>query len=149
MKRMAPDPARIPRTVVSLRLDPDALARVTARAEALGVSRTALVERYILEGMERDEHPLIRRRDADGVTVGALVGHRIDVHQVVEALQGAGGDVARVAEDFGIPWGAVEACAAYHEAHLEREERAVAHLRERAATAEAAAVLRRPVAGGA
>lgn len=149
MERMAPDPARAPRTVVSLRLDPDALQRVTARARALGVSRTALVERYILEGMERDDHPLIRRRDADGVVVGALVGHRIDVHQVVEALEGADGDVAQVARDLGIPWGAVEACAAYHDAHREQEERAVAQLRARSAAAEAADALRRTAVGGA
>ncbi|MBM3681156.1 MAG: ribbon-helix-helix protein, CopG family [Actinobacteria bacterium] len=145
----ASEPARPPRAVVSLRLDPAQLARVTARARELGVSRTALVERYILEGMERDEHPLIRRRDAHGVLIGALVGHRIDVHRVVDALAGADGDVARVAADFGIPWGAVEACAAYHAAHRGREEQAVAQLRERAAAAEAADALRRTAVGGA
>lgn len=149
LMRMASASDRPRREVVSIRLDPATLERVSARARELGVPRTALVERYILEGMDRDLFPEIRRRDADGIAIGALVGHRIDVHQVVEALRGADGDVAAVAAEFGIGWGAVEACLAYHLAHRDAEEEAVARLRGRAEAAEAEHAARRAAVRGA
>ena len=122
MACMAPEPARAPRTVVSLRLDPDVLQRVTARARALGVSRTALVERYILEGMERDDHPLIDLRPRHGTTVACVAGRRLEVRHVIEQLRARDGDRAAAAADLGVGLHIVDACVAYYGAHREQED---------------------------
>lgn len=133
MVRMAPDPARIPRTVVSLRLDPTVLARVTARAAAHGVSRTALVERYILEGMHRDDHPLIDFRSRHGMTAACVAGRRLEVRHVIGQLRAHGGDRAATAADLGVGLHIVDACAAYYGAHREQEDAYAAAVAARSA----------------
>lgn len=122
MTGMASEPARPPRTVVSLRLDPAQLARVTARARELGVSRTALVERYILEGMHRDEHPLIDHRPRHGMVAACVAGRRLEVRHVIEQLRAHAGDRAATAADLGVGLPIVDACVAYYGAHREEED---------------------------
>ena len=49
-----PNPATPRRAIVSLRLDPGTLTRVSAQAAEHGVTRTAQIERYILDGMNAE-----------------------------------------------------------------------------------------------
>ena len=105
------------RTIVSLRLDPDTLARVTAQAAEHGVTRTAQVERYILDGMDRDRFPQLTFRYRDGHRVAMVAGRRLQVRHVVEMVEGCDGDTAAAAAEYRLPVTTVEACLAYYAEH--------------------------------
>lgn len=61
--------------------------RLERHAQESGQTQTALVERYVEEGLRTDSHPLIRFRDGFGGRRPALIGTRLDVWQVVETLR--------------------------------------------------------------
>ena len=105
------------RTIVSLRLDPDTLARVTAHAAGHGVTRTAQIERYILDGMDRDRYPQLTFRYRDGVRIPMVAGRRLQVRHVVEIVDGWDGDAAAAAAEFRLPVTTVDACLAYYAEH--------------------------------
>jgi uncharacterized protein (DUF433 family) len=92
----------------------DTIAR---RAREAGMSTTALVLRYLDEGLRRDEHPLIAFRDAAGGRRAALLGSRLDVWLVIETLRNAENVVAETAEYLGISEAQVRACARYYAFH--------------------------------
>ena len=105
------------RTIVSLRLDPDTLARVTAHAAGHGVTRTAQIERYILDGMDRDRYPQLTFRYRDGERIPMVAGRRLQVRHVVEIVDGWEGDTAAAAAEFRLPLTTIDACLAYYEEH--------------------------------
>ncbi len=119
------------RAIVSLRLDPDTLARVTAHAAEHGVTRTAQVERYILDGMDRDRYPQLTFRYRDGERIAMVAGRRLQVRHVVEMVNGCDGDAAAAAAEYRLPITTVDACLAYYAEHrremdawIERDVRA-------------------------
>src|SRR3989442_7876351 len=78
----------------SFRLPSRLLDRLRTHADRRGVSQTALVARYIDEGMKMDSYPLIVYRDSPLGRPPMLEGSRLDVVQVVETVRNQGGDVA-------------------------------------------------------
>ncbi len=85
------------------------------RAHDLGQSRNAVVERLLAEGLRREDHPLVCfRSNAGGMRRAALVGTRLYVWQVINALRQTDGSVADVADDFGLSEREVRAAADYH-----------------------------------
>ncbi len=112
-----PNPATPRRAIVSLRLDPDTLARVTAHAAEYGVTRTAQIERYILDGMDRDRYPQLTFRYRDGDRIPMVVGRRLQVRHVVEMVAGCEGDTAAAATEYRLPITTVDACLAYYAEH--------------------------------
>ena len=105
------------RAVVSLRLDPDTLARVTTLAAERGVTRTAQVERYILDGMDRDRYPQLTFRYREGDRIPMVAGRRLQVRHVVEMVEGCDGDTKAAAAEYRLPITTVEACLAYYAEH--------------------------------
>ena len=102
------------RAIVSLRLDPDTLARVTAQATDHGVTRTAQIERYILDGMDRDQYPQLTFRYRDGDRIAMVAGRRLQVRHVVEMVEGCDGDTKAAAAEYRLPVTTVDACLAYY-----------------------------------
>lgn len=85
------------------------------RAADLGQSRNALAERLLAEGLRRDEHPLVWfRSNLAGVRTAAIVGSRLYVWQVIDALRQLDGEIADVADDFGLSEAAVRAAVDYY-----------------------------------
>ena len=103
-------PATPRRATVSVRLDSDTYVRVCARAREHGVTRATQIERYVLDGMDRD-----RYRDGDRISM--VAGRRLQVRHVVEMVDGCDGDTAAAAAEYRLPIATVDACLAYYAEH--------------------------------
>jgi uncharacterized protein (DUF433 family) len=122
---------------VSFRLDAELLGDLERRAQDLGISRTALVERYLREGVRTDEHPLIAFREGLGGRRPALVGTRLDVSQVVETVRTEGG-VEEAADYLAVPAAKVRAAMHYYAAFKDEVDDWARRARERAEAEEQA-----------
>ncbi len=125
---MAAPKRQTTREIISLRLDPDTLVRLSAQAAAQRVSRTTLVERYILEGMEHDAHPLIQFRERSGRRVAVVAGHRLEVRHVINLLHGCAGDQEQVARQLNLSMPLVEACVSFYVTHRDEMDAYAAHV---------------------
>lgn len=74
------------------------------------IDERALIERHIAPGWDR--YP-------GGRADARLRGYGVSVWAVVAYLQMVGGDLDRVAEDYGLPHDAVQAALAYYRQHQE------------------------------
>ena len=124
---------------ISFRFDPITVRRLKDHATETGAGQTALAQRYIEEGIRRDEHPLIFFRQAAAGRRAALVGSRLDVADVVTTIRQNDGSVADAAEYLEVPAEQVEAAARYYAEYkgevdelIERAEHAAERERERA-----------------
>lgn len=99
---------------LAFRVRSDTVERLQQRARDVGETQTALVERYIEEGLRTDEHPLISFRDGAGGRRPALVGSRLDVWQVVDTIRQNGNSVEAAAEYLELPVEKVRACLRYY-----------------------------------
>ena len=98
----------------SFRLPDTLLASLQERARERGESANALAERYLEEGLRRDDHPLIVFRDGAAGRRAALVGTRLDVAQVIDTLRESDNSVEATAEYLGIPEQHVRAAVRYY-----------------------------------
>ena len=90
------------------------LASLQARARERGESANALLERYLDEGLRRDDHPLIAFREGVGGRRAALVGTRLDVAQVIDTLRESGNSIEAAADYLGVPAQHVRAAIRYY-----------------------------------
>lgn len=97
---------------VAFRIKPDTLEQLRRRTRETGLSQTDLAERYLEEGLRRDEHPLILFRDGAGGRRPGIVGSRLDVWQVVDTVKQNG---------------SIEAAVAYLESPLEKVQAAMSY----------------------
>jgi uncharacterized protein (DUF433 family) len=88
---------------LALRARPETLDRLRRRAHESGQSKAALAERYIEEGIRRDEHPLIYFRDGQSGRRPAIVGTRLDVWQLIETLRANGNSIEETADYLELP----------------------------------------------
>lgn len=124
---------------ISFRFDPITVERLKDRATETGAGQTALAQRYIEEGIRRDEHPLVYFREGAAGRRPALLGSRLDVADVVTTIRQNGGSVAGAAEYLEVPIEQIEAAARYYAEYkdevdelIERAEFAAERERERA-----------------
>ncbi len=110
------DAARQPKQPLTFRVHPSTLGRLQRRAREAGLAQTALAERYLEEGLRRDEHPLIYFREAASGRRAALLGTRLDVWQVIETIKEAN-SVEEAAAYLEIPAEKVRACLRYYAAY--------------------------------
>lgn len=128
---------------VSTRYPSDTLKRLDRRARTEGHSRSTLIQRYVAEGIEMDEHPgIVFRSGPAGRRPGLVSG--ADVWEVV-AVHRSFDDVQRTADWLDQSVGAIEAALHYYETHraeidewIQRNEEA-AEAAERVARARQAA----------
>jgi uncharacterized protein (DUF433 family) len=125
---------------VAFRFDQVTVRRLKQRAEASHTAQTTLAERYIEEGMRREEHPLIFFREGATGRRPALLGTRLDVAEVIETIRQNEGSVEQAAEYLDIPLEQVDACVGYYadyrdeiDAWLQRAKSAAQRRREHAA----------------
>jgi hypothetical protein len=128
---------------VSTRYPSDTLSRLDRRARAEGHSRSTLIQRYVAEGVEMDEHPgIVFRSGPAGRRPGLVSGP--DIWEVV-GVHRSFDDVRRTADWLDQPTGAIETALRYYDAHradidewIQRNEEA-AEAAERVARARQAA----------
>ena len=99
---------------IAFRFDPITVKRLKQRARDTHSAQTALAERYIEEGMRRDEHPLIFFRDGEAGRRPALLGTRLDVANVIETIRQNDNSVEETADYLEIPVAHVDACLIYY-----------------------------------
>ena len=98
----------------SFRLPDTLLASLQGRARERGESANALAERYLEEGLRRDDHPLIVFREGAAGRRAALVGTRLDVAQVIDTLRESDNSVEAAAEYLRISQPHVRAAVRYY-----------------------------------
>jgi len=109
------------KTGTSIRLRPDLKDALERRAKAIGTSAAALFERFLDEGLRRDDHPLITFRDGVGGRRATVATTRLTVAQVIDTLQATQGDgeadrIRDTAEYLDIPISHVKASVRYYAA---------------------------------
>lgn len=102
------------RRPLAVRVAPDTIEHLQRRAREARQTQTALVERYVKEGLRTDEHPLIFFRAGAAGRRPALVGTRLDVWQVIETIRQNGSSVETTAEYLGLSDEKVRACVRYY-----------------------------------
>ena len=102
------------RKPVSFRVRIGTSDRLERYAKEVGETQTALVERYVEEGLRMDVHPLIHFRDGFGGRRPALLATRLDVWQVVETIRQNDRSVEAAAEYLEILVEHVRACLRYY-----------------------------------
>jgi hypothetical protein len=131
------------RAPVSTRYAGNTLERLDRRAKAEGQSRSALIQRYVAEGIEMDEYPgIVFRSGPAGRRPGLVAGP--DVWEVV-GVHRSFGDLERTATWLDQQASVVEIALRYYDAHkaeiddwINRNEEA-AEAAERVARARQAA----------
>ena len=98
----------------SFRFDDSLLAALEERARERGESATAVAERFLREGLRREDHPLITFREGAAGRRAALIGTRLDVAQVIDTLRESDNSVEAAAEYLEIPEASVRAAARYY-----------------------------------
>jgi uncharacterized protein (DUF433 family) len=106
--------AQVSKKPVSFRVQAGTVELLEQHAQAVGLTQTALVERYVEEGLRRDNHPLIDFREGSGGRRPAVLGTRLDVWQVIETIRQNDNSVEVAAEYLGIPAEHVRACMRYY-----------------------------------
>jgi len=99
---------------ISFRFDPITVRRLKHRAAEAGDGQTALAERYIEEGIRRDEHPLIYFRQGAAGRRPALLGSRLDVADIVTTIRQNEGSVEQAAEYLEVPIEQIDVAARYY-----------------------------------
>jgi uncharacterized protein (DUF433 family) len=103
-----------PKQPLTFRVAPATRRHLKRRAVESGESQTALAERYVEEGLRRDEHPLIWFRDGAAGRRAALLGTRLDVWQVIETLRQAGNSIEDAAAYLDQPVVRIRAALRYY-----------------------------------
>ncbi|HUN79470.1 MAG TPA: hypothetical protein VMU32_11150 [Solirubrobacteraceae bacterium] len=110
----------------TLRLRPGVGERLRARARRVGGTPRALAQRYVDEGLRRDEHPLIRFAEGPSGRRAALVGSGLDVWEVVATVRENDNDLEQAASLLGVPPGLVQAAIDYYGAFREEIDAQIA-----------------------
>ena len=119
---------------VSTRYSSETLERLERRARREGNSRSALIQRYVAEGLEMDEHPGIVFRSGPAGRRPGLIGGP-DVWEVI-ATHRSFEDVERTADWLGQPASAIEVVLRYYEEHRSEIDEWIRRNEEAAEAAE-------------
>lgn len=103
----------------TLRLPTGVGDRLRGHARRAGVAPRTLAQRYVDEGLRREDHPLVRFADGPSGRRAALVGSGLDVWEVVASVREHENDLAATASYLEIPLGVVEAAINYYGAYRE------------------------------
>lgn len=121
---------------LTLRIDAPTVDEIDRVARLRGISRNELADRYLAEGVRRDEFPQISFRDGALGRRAALLGTRLDVWQVVDTVRGHGNSIEDAAAYLDLPVERVRAAVRYAAAHPGEIEDIATREAEAAARAE-------------
>lgn len=114
----------------TLRLRAGVSERLAIRARRLSVAPRTLAQRYVEEGLRREDHPLVRFLDGPSGRRAALVGSGLDVWEVIAAVRENDNDLEATATLLEISPGLVQAAVAYYGDYREEIDVEVALNRE-------------------
>lgn len=125
---------------VSTRYAREMLKRLDHRARVEGHPRSTLIQRYVAEGIEMDEHPGIVFRSGPAGRRPGLIGGP-DVWEVV-AVHRSFDDIARTAGWLDQPPSAIETALVYYRSHRLEIDEWISRNEEAAQAAERVALAR-------
>lgn len=102
------------RKLRSFRLDPDVLERLDRRAKQAGLSVTALVERYLDEGLRQDAHAGILFVDGAAGRRARVAGTGLEVWEVISVVKANHGSIAEAAAYLDVPERFITAATGYY-----------------------------------
>jgi uncharacterized protein (DUF433 family) len=88
--------------------------RLIEQAQLARLAERTLAQRYLDEGLRHDSHPLIHFIDGPSGRRPSLVGHGLDVWEIIATVRDNEGSTADAAAYLEIPTGLVEAAVAYY-----------------------------------
>jgi uncharacterized protein (DUF433 family) len=80
----------------------------------LSLAPRTLAQRYVEEGLRREDHPLVRFVDGPSGRRAALVGKGLDVSEVIATIRENDNDLERVADLLEISPGLAQTAVAYY-----------------------------------
>lgn len=98
----------------TLRFAAGTTTRLKRRAKRAGTAPRTLAQRYVEEGLRRDDHRLIHFVDGPSGRRAALLGTGLDVWEVIATVRDNENDVEQAASYLGIPVARVQASVAYY-----------------------------------
>jgi uncharacterized protein (DUF433 family) len=110
---------RAVRETTSFRLSAETLERLDARARALRVTRTTVVERLLDEALRLVEHPGIQFRDGPAGRRPGIAGSGLDVWEAVMVVKANAGSLESAAEYLDVPVGVLRVASRYYAAFPE------------------------------
>ena len=128
---------------VSTRYPSTTLARLDNRAHAEGRPRSALIQRYVAEGIEMDEYPGIIFRSGPAGRRPGLIGGP-DIWEAIAVFRSFD-DIQRTADWLEQPVSAIEAALSYYDAHRSAIDDWIQRNEEAAEAAERVARARQSV----
>jgi len=126
--------ARATQGPLSTRYPNETLQRLERRARGEGHSRSALIQRYVAEGLEMDEHPGIVFRSGPAGRRPGLAGGP-DLWEVI-AVYRSFRDPERTASWLDLPPSAISAALRYYDTHRDEIDDWIRRNEEAAAAAE-------------
>lgn len=98
----------------TLRFQTGVSERLQAHARRASLAPRTLAQRYVDEGMRREDHPLVRFADGPSGRRAALVGSGLDIWEVIATVRENDNDPAQTAAWLEIPLGLVQAAIGYY-----------------------------------
>jgi hypothetical protein len=104
----------VTRKLRSFRLDPALLERLEQGAQQRGMTVTALVERYLDEGLRQDDHRGILFVDEAAGRRARVGGTGLDVWEVMSVVKANNGSIAESASYLEVPERVIAAATGYY-----------------------------------
>ena len=98
----------------TLRLKPETTESLARHAKRAGTAPRTLAQRYVEEGLRRDDHPLIDFADGPSGRRAKLVGRGLDVWEVIATVRDNDNDPGEAAAYLNVPASLVEAAVEYY-----------------------------------
>lgn len=118
-----------PKKQVAFRVRAQTLEHLKRQARETGLSQTELAERYIEEGLRREEHPLIVFRNGPVGRRPGLQGTGLDVWEVVETVR-QNASIEDAADYLDLPVQKVQACMGYYADYTDEIDDWIARVHE-------------------
>jgi uncharacterized protein (DUF433 family) len=111
----------------TLRFQAGMSERLHVQARRASLAPRTLAQRYVDEGMRREDHPLVRFADGPSGRRAALVGSGLDVWEVISTVRDSDNDPEQAAAWLEIPLGLVQAAIAYYGEYKDEIDAKIAH----------------------
>lgn len=98
----------------TLRFRTGTTERLRRRAKRTGTAPRTLAQRYVEEGLRRDDHPLVHFVEGPSGRRAALVGTGLDVWEVIATVRDNDNNLDEAVAYLGIPPGLLQAAVAYY-----------------------------------
>jgi uncharacterized protein (DUF433 family) len=110
----------------TLRFQAGVSERLAERARRVGLAPRTLAQRFVDEGLRREDHPLVRFVDGPSGRRAALVGSGLDVWEVIATVRDNDNDLEAAAAFLDVNLGLVQAAVVYYGSYQEEIDAEIA-----------------------